>query len=466
MRNKHVYSFNESLVIALGEIMTEHRLFYNFIIECDLLTPEVLEVGGKQYMGGATINPKTLRPTIVLPKTTYKYGHKFMKYVLVHEALHLWFNHTRLNVTASTPWRRRVNAAQDYVINHIVYGSADNYEKIEGATKQIKEGADKIIAKYEGTLSQEEINEKISEFAEPFYQENPQLLGLSFGQIREVLEENGYWQGSWTNTMPILDTLDHMTVYSMLFKRQDDNDYEVNWVLESNDGHAFGDEQLQQADLDVASQNIQNIIAQSKADCERRQNGYSQNGNGALSLLVNRLFKVKTDCRSIIQNFAKRARDVKKRSSWKRQHRRYPGQCAGTIVDRHPKILNVIDVSGSNYDESTMRNISSHIQALYTVSPQLVIVAGDTAETCRWDLTKKNGGKFDARKLEWKGGGGTDLQFGHDLAKELGVDGVVVHTDGEFYDLETFGIPTLFMIYPGGQKFKPEKYKNVMIDKE
>ena len=50
----------------------------------------------------------------------------------------------------------------------------------------------------------------------------------------------------------------------------------------------------------------------------------------------------------------------------------------------------------------------------------------------------------------FQGGGGTDMNPIYERAKEHGVDGVILLTDGYMGEVHTHGVPTIALIIPDG----------------
>jgi predicted metal-dependent peptidase len=180
-----------------------------------------------------------------------------------------------------------------------------------------------------------------------------------------------------------------------------------------------------------------------------------------LSKEIFEMLKSKTNYLQIIQSFATSVKDSDRTRTWTRQHRKYPNQTPGRRREYKPTLIMGLDTSGSMWSDKIQTLMTSEIKALKEVCSSLWLVMGDTCEAARIDLNDKD---FDVTKFKLKGGGGTDLQFIFDAAKELKADGIICHTDGYIPDFEGHNIQTMFFIYPGGHEVKPDKYKNHMID--
>lgn len=155
------------------------------------------------------------------------------------------------------------------------------------------------------------------------------------------------------------------------------------------------------------------------------------------------------DYSSQIKNFALRVKSKKKIKTWNRVNRRHPNQIKGKMAESEFKtrLLIVLDTSASMWEGKNLEIVLGEIKKLSKVCEDIWLVGGDVIEQFRYKITDK---KFNCNSFMIIGGGDTDLQFGFVAAKDLGVDGVILLTDGYIPPLNSFGIPSLFVIVPGG----------------
>ena len=155
------------------------------------------------------------------------------------------------------------------------------------------------------------------------------------------------------------------------------------------------------------------------------------------------------DYSSQIKNFALRVKSKKKIKTWNRVNRRHPNQIKGKMAESEFKtrLLIVMDTSASMWEGKNLEIVLGEIKKLSKVCEDIWLVGGDVIEQFRYKITDK---KFNCNNFMIIGGGDTDLQFGFVAAKDLGVDGVILLTDGYIPPLNSFGIPSLFVIVPGG----------------
>ncbi|MBK7962542.1 MAG: hypothetical protein IPK04_15935 [Bdellovibrionales bacterium] len=155
------------------------------------------------------------------------------------------------------------------------------------------------------------------------------------------------------------------------------------------------------------------------------------------------------DYSSLLQKFVGRAPANHKQRTWTRTNRKYPNLIKGSIrnAKENPRMLVIMDTSGSMWDDSTLKKVLAEIDKIYRVCPDLWVIGGDVVEKFRYFLKK---GAFTPSPRELFGGGGTDLQFGFNAAKELDVDGTIVLTDGAIPTFDTHKIETTFVIVPEG----------------
>lgn len=121
-------------------------------------------------------------------------------------------------------------------------------------------------------------------------------------------------------------------------------------------------------------------------------------------------------------------------------------------------MLVIMDTSGSMWDDLTLNKVLAEISKIHRACPDLWVIGGDVVEKFRYYLQK---GSFAPGRHDLIGGGGTDLQFGFNAARELNVDGTIVLTDGCIPTFDTHQIETTFVVVPQG--ITVPGYENIFI---
>src|SRR5690606_36948090 len=205
--------------------------------------------------------------------------------------------------------------------------------------------------------------------------------------------------------------LDHVFLKGILYDRVAGGDgpgsHNPDGHFQPGEGEGNGN------DDNMVDAKFENILQEAKNECDSRSQKYGS-GSYANELLA-KLLKSRVDYRTLLQRFAASTRDVQKERRWRKRHRRYPTQTPGNIVKRQPNIVVIADSSGSMTDQETINNLNSQIAALHAVCQNVTVIVGDTQERARFDLSKQ---RFSHGTVKYIGGGGTDLQFGFDAAKE------------------------------------------------
>lgn len=117
-------------------------------------------------------------------------------------------------------------------------------------------------------------------------------------------------------------------------------------------------------------------------------------------------------------------------------------------------------MSGSMDNPEIRMMIADQAYQLINISKELHIVVGDTVLQFAIHVESEN--DFSVDTIEFKGGGGTNLQFGWDYAESVGADGVICDTDGYIDPIDDKGIPSMFYLY-GEQIKEIEGYENYKV---
>jgi predicted metal-dependent peptidase len=146
--------------------------------------------------------------------------------------------------------------------------------------------------------------------------------------------------------------------------------------------------------------------------------------------------------------------------TWTRVNRRYGFNSRGKSRKRSSRIVVILDTSGSIWAESSFNKFLVEMSALRSVCEDLWIVGGDIAECLRINLKSKS---LRAEMLKFRGGGGTNLQFGFSAALDLKANGIFTFTDGDIPPFNDFGIPTLILLTPDGKAVPG--YHNIQLER-
>jgi predicted metal-dependent peptidase len=315
-----------------------------------------------------------------------------------HQILHVIFKH---NLRGEFKDKNLFHTACDMIVNHNIKRVRDNYPTI------------------------------LKESSEHFMLRAP-LIPLLF--------ENQDFENQFRTAYGI----DHLTVeklYDFLEQRSD------SWSPDC--------EVLDEVEFDISDNEravIQAITAEIRKKLgSRMMIGFSP---GVEQMVVKMAQPARRNYREIVREFVG---DLKqdKRKSWSRVARRYPHQVAGKAREKKPLLCVVIDTSGSMGQEKILRKITSELLALRVVVKGIFVVAGDVEPT----FSKKFTSKMNVSEIEFKGFGGTDLQFGWDFAKDNKCDGVICYTDGYLEDLDTRNLPSFFVLTQSGF-LENEKFRN------
>ena len=161
------------------------------------------------------------------------------------------------------------------------------------------------------------------------------------------------------------------------------------------------------------------------------------------------LAEEKHDWRKTLKVFVASVLTVNKRMSSKRVNRRFMDQdfiLPGKKKTRKPNVLVVRDTSGSVFNEDTQDLFLNEMLIISKRCGTMWIADCDTEVHQHYRVKNKN----DFR--EYEGGGGTSFVPAFDLAKKLGVDGIIYLTDtyGDFpnkEDIGKFGMHTVWVTF-------------------
>ena len=135
--------------------------------------------------------------------------------------------------------------------------------------------------------------------------------------------------------------------------------------------------------------------------------------------------------------------------TWKKPSKRFGYAAKGNKSDIKPNIIIGVDSSGSIFgDKTILQTFGEYLDFALDFCEQIRVVVCDTMIHENKVYIKGS----DVAPRKFAGGGGTRLQPIFNVAKEYGdVDGIILLTDGYCEShIETYGIPTISLIVPGG----------------
>jgi predicted metal-dependent peptidase len=180
--------------------------------------------------------------------------------------------------------------------------------------------------------------------------------------------------------------------------------------------------------------------------------------SGQIQMGIKSMIRSRTDKNSVFQFFNSLPISMKRK--WTKLHRRYPYLAKGKRTIKKPKLVMVIDTSGSMGGDTLFGMIQHQCEVLVSRCEQLWIVVGDTQ--LEYSVFVKHKSQFTGEMIQFAGGGGTNMQFGWDFAKEHDLDGVIMHTDGHIGNFDDHGLETIFYLYGEGCH-EQDGYQNVRV---
>ena len=335
--------------------------------------------------------------------------------ILKHECLHLINQHLQRGQGAKEKdmlKHRMENIAQDCALNQVL--NKDTIEKIGGVTL---ESFRKLL-----THQPEDFILKPNMTAEYYYD----LLQ----QEKEDREQNGEGdQGEGEGSMG-----------------QQLGD------LEMDDHGQFGE--MDALDQAMLEEKIKNAAEKATA-----------NGAGNLPSEVEEMLKLlkkpTQNWKRLLRQFIGQGVKANNKSSRSRRNRRYGIKVAGKKRDHIAKILVVLDTSGSMTWGGRTEKVLSELYGIWKEIPEgrLDIVECDTEIKDVFTYDGKENFKISGR-------GGTYMTPALDYAEKHKYDGVIMLTDGEFWeDFKNYRVPSLWVI-AGNSSFKSTIGKTVHLPEE
>lgn len=463
----------KNMTSALHQLYSETPYYYDVICNLGIIADTKL-----QAPGAIVFNKK--RGTMnmhINPEMTKDWSSHHLKILLAHEVLHVIFAHLSIK-----GYNYNWNKACDLIINNNIPDYVKMYPEIEKCLDKLILEMNDYHQKNYGVqfdmFNQEglyELFQNMSEEERKKYQVdvkeiqdrcaggNPLTLGFTWPVIRRHPKMQGVTYDQFT-------AMNSHDLYMRLFLEEEKQmEHMMSLVSQAIDEHSDLSEEemegIQEALEDIEGKiSITGVVKKAMEDLKSKGKEMD-NMPGNLTADIFKSLKAKVNWRMILRNFTASMREPVNIRTWKRRNRRFPFQTPGKKQDKKPVMAYVIDSSGSMFNEDTLNHVRGQLELLLKSCKNVHIIVGDTRECERINGIKAKGNiKKILSQLKFTGGGGTDLQFGHDAAKELGVDGVIVATDGYIPNLNTHGLKTMFVIPPGGRKVEPEKFKNILIE--
>jgi len=228
--------------------------------------------------------------------------------------------------------------------------------------------------------------------------------------------------------------------------------------LDSHDGFSNNDAGENEAENSTLSDSMERDIARAliKNVIEKNEGKFQGLGNAEIDRIVKERLKTEYNFKSLFQNSVKKTLRDETKKSWKKISRRMAGIIKGEKKSNIPKVLLVVDTSGSINDK-VLAQINWQIDYLSKYY-SFTVVWGDEKLEGHEDI--KKGKKVN---IEFSGGGGTNLNFYYDIQKKENFDLIIFDTDGLIPPLpRDCTAKKLFCIY-GEYSRQVGGYKNIDI---
>lgn len=227
-------------------------------------------------------------------------------------------------------------------------------------------------------------------------------------------------------------------------------------VIGNNKGHgktkdSEGKEQsesLSELQKNIAQSLVNNII-------NDNQEKFIGTGSATIKRMIDEMRKSEYDFKKLFEMAVRRTLSFDKKSTWMKQNRRFGGLAKGYKPRPLPKVLILIDLSGS-IGQETIKMINWQIDYL----------AGEFDFHACWGDTSLLGfqkiTKGTHPKLPLGSAGGTDLNFFVPLEKEHEYDLIIFDTDGFIPKIKETPAQKIFCIYERGREVPG--YENIFIN--
>ena len=432
MGSEELEIFQNKLFFTVEHFASKKPFYFQVYSRC-----EVVLDSKRDLPITLAFNTKILKPVIIFsPMKLYSVPDDDFAIMFEHEILHIILNH---QVPKNCIDPELFHIVCDFFINAEIPGLLNRYDEFFDQVRPSKSILAKACLPIYHTLLYHALIQT-DKGAAAFYDEL-----LSYPDVVQTLKDRlKPWDGFHSNATNLLE----------LFEKRLKGD-------DSDGGYMHGDEEgdpcVGLGELNEAlTSSLRSVLTESWRTTGTQQPDHISWGYipKKVAQTVMELLESETDYNKLISRFATQLLKSESRKTWSRPNRRYGISAAARLKERKPKVLVIIDTSGSMNRNKIKEMILGDIKALLGCCEELHVVVGDTQETFRANLNKMT---FNIEKVKFLGGGGTDLQFGWDAAKQLEVDGVVCNTDGEIPIPNTFGIPSLAMIYYNPRVNLPKK---------
>lgn len=335
--------------------------------------------------------------------------------VLEHELLHVLFEHL---FDETMPDKRLANIAMDSIIND----SIDIFKN------------DKADALLDGRVRLKEINKTFdiskntSLDVYKYLEKNASKMPkLSFSGSQG---ESGEGENTGSGTPQNIDSHDGFA------NNNDSADESKNSSL------------ADQLDKDMAKAALKNQI-------EKNLDKFMGTGNAEIDRVVTEMTKIEYNFKTLFSNAVKKTLRGETKKTWKKISRRLPEVIKGKAKTNIPKVMLVVDTSGS-MDDETLSKIQWQVHFL-SQHYDFTVIWGDTKLEGLQKI--KKGQKSN---IKFSGGGGTDLNFYYDIHLKENFDLIIFDTDGYIPPMpENCKAKKIFCIYGGGREV--DGHKNIIL---
>lgn len=417
---------------GLCYLLGGNRFYYYIISNIKVqATPEIptLEVGFSDKKTNKVMvryNPQFIADFAYEDSKTgqmvkYDFTEQEIADILVHELLHICLKHL-FNCEAYQN-KDVLNYAQDIVVNDMIF--RNRYEYTRGAVNTQNGLHDKpTLMNFLVTKHLFEPTQKLN------------IEEHTFGDIYSILDKE------FQKNPQMKQKLEDMQGKGQLIKDKH-TEFKPDEAKPGDETEAKG--QGQEGDPGSVSKGEMEAMLKNLLNKAMKENFDRGRLPGELLKELDML-QPKKDYKDTLNHFVKNCKVDTLTSTWKRTSRRFGPIARGTTADFKPNILLGVDSSGSVFcHPQALEKIAEYFSFATQFCDKIRLVYCDTS--VRLDKEFRQGDTIP----EIKGGGGTVMQPIFDKGLEDQYDAVVLITDGYTDNINTYDLPHIALIVPGGQ---------------
>ena len=248
-----------------------------------------------------------------------------------------------------------------------------------------------------------------------------------------------------------------LDVYKFLKENPDKMPEPDKSSLDDHSGFSNNDDNESSEENSDLSDGLERDIAEAllKGHIEKNLEKFQGTGHAEIDRIVKEKTKIEYNFKTLFSNAVKKSLRDETVKTWKKPSRRLGDLIKGIKKSVIPKVLLLVDTSGSINDE-IIQKINWQIDFLSKFY-SFTVIYGDTKLEGRVNV--KKGQKVN---IEYSGYGGTDLSFYKDITDKENFDLIVFNTDGFIPEIDPdCRIKKIFCIFDGGREV--EGYKNILL---